>query len=58
LYSPVAGEVVAVNEALSSAPEMVNENPYDAWIFCIKADDLSGLAGLMDAEAYQHMIEE
>jgi glycine cleavage system H protein len=58
LYCPVAGEVIAINEALSSAPEMVNDSPYDAWIFCIKADDVSGLASLMDAEAYQRMIEE
>jgi glycine cleavage system H protein len=58
LYSPVAGEVIAVNEALSSAPEMVNDSPYDAWIFCIKADGVSGLASLMDADAYQRMIEE
>jgi len=58
LYCPVAGDVIAINEALSSAPEMVNDSPYDAWIFCIKADDVSVLASLMDAEAYQRMIEE
>jgi glycine cleavage system H protein len=58
LYSPIAGEVIAVNEALSNAPELVNDSPYEAWIFCLKADDVSGLASLIDAEAYQHQIEE
>ena len=58
LYSPIAGEVIAVNEALSNAPELVNDSPYEAWIFCLKADDVSGLASLINAEAYQHLIEE
>jgi glycine cleavage system H protein len=58
LFSPVAGEIVAVNLALVDEPEEVNSNPYKAWIFCIKADDLSGLEHLMDAEAYQLVIEQ
>jgi len=56
LYSPVSGEVVAVNLALEDEPEQVNEDPYGAWIFCVKADDLSGLDQLMDADAYQLVI--
>jgi glycine cleavage system H protein len=58
LYSPVSGEVVAVNLALEDEPEQVNEDPYKAWIFCVKADDLSGLDQLMDAAAYQRVIEQ
>jgi glycine cleavage system H protein len=58
LFSPVAGEIVAVNLALVDEPEQVNNNPYKAWIFCVKADDLSGLGQLMDAEAYQLVIEQ
>jgi len=58
LFSPVSGAVVAVNEALEDAPEQVNDEPYDTWLFCIKADDPAELEDLMDATAYQQMIEE
>ena len=57
LHSPVAGEIVAVNPALVDEPEQVNDNPYQAWIFCVKADDLSGLDQLLDADAYQRLID-
>jgi glycine cleavage system H protein len=58
LYSPVSGEIVAVNLALVDEPEQVNDDPYKAWIFCVKADDLSDLEQLMDADAYQLVIEQ
>ena len=58
LFSPVTGAVVAVNEALEDGPEQVNDEPYDTWLFCIKADDPAELDGLLDATAYQQMIEE
>jgi len=58
LFSPVSGVIVAVNEEVSDAPEQVNDEPYDTWLFCIKADNLAELDGLMDAPAYQQMIEE
>ncbi len=58
LYSPVTGAVVAINEDVTDSPEQVNDEPYDTWLFCIKADDLTGLDALMDAEAYQKMIED
>jgi len=58
LFSPVAGEIVAVNPALIDEPEQVNNDPYGAWIFCVKADELSGLDQLMDAEAYHLVIEQ
>jgi glycine cleavage system H protein len=58
LFSPVSGEVVAVNEALADEPEQVNDDAYGAWLFCIKADDLAELNALMDADAYQLMIEQ
>jgi glycine cleavage system H protein len=56
IFSPVSGEIVAVNLALADEPEQVNNDPYGAWIFCVKADDLSGLDQLMDADAYQLVI--
>ena len=58
LFSPVSGTVVAVNEALEDAPEQVNDEPYDTWMFCIEADDPEELEDLMDAADYQQMIEE
>jgi len=58
LFSPVAGEVVAVNEDIVDAPEQVNDDAYEAWLFCIKADDLADLDALMDAESYEQMIAD
>ena len=58
LFSPVAGTVVAVNEALENAPEQVNDEPYDTWLFCMEADDPQELDDLMNATDYQKMIEE
>jgi glycine cleavage system H protein len=58
LFSPVTGEVVAVNEAVVDEPEKVNDDAYGTWLFCIKADSLAELDSLMDANAYQQMIEQ
>lgn len=58
LFSPVTGEVVAINEALLDEPEQVNDDAYGTWLFCIKTDDLAELDALMDADAYQLMIEQ
>jgi len=53
ILSPVSGEIVEVNEALDDSPEIINEDAYDAWIFKVKASDLSELDALMDAAAYE-----
>ena len=58
LFSPVSGVIVATNQALTDEPELVNDDPYGTWLFCVKADDLSGVTQLMDADAYQALIEE
>lgn len=58
LFSPVSGEVVAVNEAVVDEPEKVNDDAYGTWLFCIKADNLAELDALMDANAYRQMIEQ
>lgn len=58
IYSPVSGEVIAVNEALEDAPEQVNESPYDdGWFFKVKPSDLSELDDALDAAGYQNAIE-
>jgi glycine cleavage system H protein len=56
LFSPIAGEIVAVNIILTDDPEQVNKDPYQAWLFCIKAEDLSGLDQLMNAADYANMV--
>ena len=58
IYSPVSGEIVAVNEDLLDAPETVNSSPYDnGWFYKIKISDEAELEELMDAEAYSDHCE-
>jgi glycine cleavage system H protein len=52
IYMPVAGEVIAVNDALADSPEKVNADAYSAWMFRIKPDNAADLGKLMDAAAY------
>ena len=52
VYAPVAGEVVAVNDALSSAPEQVNADPYGAWLYKLRPDDAGAVDKLLDAKRY------
>ncbi|MGI8690042.1 MAG: glycine cleavage system protein GcvH [Thermomicrobiales bacterium] len=54
VYSPVSGEIIAVNSALETAPEQVNNAPYsDGWMIKVRISDPSALDKLMDAEAYE-----
>jgi len=53
LYLPVSGEIVAINEALEDAPELINNTPFsDGWMIEVKLDDSSELDALMDKDAY------
>jgi glycine cleavage system H protein len=57
LYAPAGGEVIAVNEALSSSPELVNSDPYgEGWMLRIRLDDPASAEGLLDAAAYRERI--
>lgn len=59
IYAPVTGEIVAVNEDLEDAPELLNEEPYaGGWMFRIKASDISELDNLLDAEAYLAQVDD
>ncbi len=59
IFSPISGEVVAINEALEDAPETVNSSPYDdGWFFKVTPSDLNELDNALDAEAYKALIEE
>lgn len=56
LHAPVDGEVTEVNEALMNAPELINDKPYEAWIFKFKSNDTDIESQLLSAEAYQALI--
>ncbi len=58
IYSPLSGEIVAINEALEETPESVNSDPYgDGWFFRIKLNDPAELDELLSAEAYAELCE-
>jgi glycine cleavage system H protein len=58
VYSPVSGEIIAINEDLADNPDKINHSPYEeGWIFQIKlASDDKGMAEFIDAEAYAALI--
>lgn len=57
VYAPVSGEVVAVNTAVSDAPETVNKDPYGAgWMFRLKPSNQADVAALLDAAAYEAQV--
>lgn len=59
LYAPVSGKVVAVNEELEDAPELVNESPYDqGWIVRIRMSNPEELEALMDAQGYESFLKD
>ncbi|MDO9467968.1 MAG: glycine cleavage system protein GcvH [Thiobacillus sp.] len=57
VYAPVAGEVVAANNDVEASPESVNKDAYAAWMFKIKPANAGDVAGLLDAAAYQKLVE-
>lgn len=58
VYTPLAGEVVAVNDALEDAPELINEDCYDkGWIVKIKVTNPGDLDDMLDAAAYKEHVE-
>ena len=57
VYAPVAGEGVAANADLDASPEAINTDPYGAWIFKLKPNNAADVAGLLDAAAYQAVVD-
>ncbi len=58
VYSPVSGEIVAVNDALADRPETINEDAYgEGWIFVVKLSDRDELQEMLDPDAYAELIE-
>jgi glycine cleavage system H protein len=57
VYAPLSGEVVAANESLGSAPELVNQDPYgQGWLFKVKPSNQDELGQLLDAKAYEQVV--
>lgn len=59
LFAPIDGEVIAVNEAVVEAPELINSDPYgEGWLIDIEPADPLSLDGLLDADDYRKLISE
>ncbi|MBO6514912.1 MAG: glycine cleavage system protein GcvH [Phycisphaerales bacterium] len=57
VYTPAGGEIIEVNEALESSPEMLNSDPFgEAWLVKVKIEDRGNLDDAMDADAYSESI--
>ncbi|MFG8567020.1 glycine cleavage system protein GcvH [Pseudomonas paraeruginosa] len=57
IYSPIGGEVIAINEALADTLEDVNNDPYASWFFKLKPSNPAELDKLLDAAAYQAAVD-
>lgn len=57
LFSPLSGEVVAVNTALGSHPESVNDKPHEVWLIRLKPSDLQEAGNLLDTAAYEQLVK-
>ncbi|MBB3664801.1 MULTISPECIES: glycine cleavage system protein GcvH [Prauserella salsuginis group] len=56
IYAPLDGEVIAVNDAVTATPELINGDPYgEGWLVELRVADPATLEGLLDAEAYQRL---
>lgn len=59
IYAPVTGKVIATNEALEDAPEIVNSDAFnDGWFFKLQPEDMGELGALMSAEEYEQFCDE
>jgi glycine cleavage system H protein len=57
VFAPLSGEVVAVNEELSGAPELINDDPYDrGWLVRVKLSDPGEVESLLDVDAYRQLL--
>jgi glycine cleavage system H protein len=57
VYAPVAGEVIAANADVEASPESVNQDAYAAWMFKVKPANPADVNDLLDAAAYQKLVE-
>lgn len=58
VYAPIAGEVIASNEALGNSPEILNSDPYTGgWMWKMKPDNVADVSGLLDAASYEDFLK-
>jgi len=57
IYAPVAGKVVAINQAVVDAPELVNADAYANWLFALQPANAADVANLLDAAGYAAVAE-
>ena len=58
IYAPVSGTIVKVNEELEDSPELINQKPYEAFIYALEMSDSSELDNLLSYSDYQKFLEE
>jgi glycine cleavage system H protein len=59
IYSPLAGEIIDANATLTDTPDAINTSPYeDGWIFRLTPSNLGALNQLLDAAAYEQVVED
>ena len=59
VFAPVAGTVLARNDALESQPELLNSDPYgEGWVVEIEVGDIGVVNSLLDADAYRQLVED
>ena len=58
LYSPLSGEVVAINDNLEGQPELLNESPYDNWIIKIKISKTEETQDMLSSDEYEKLQVE
>ncbi|MGX8884146.1 glycine cleavage system protein GcvH [Methylovorus sp. SPW-M1] len=56
LHAPLDGVVTAINADLQGTPELINDKPYEAWIFQFKADNATDVEKLLDAAGYEAQL--
>jgi glycine cleavage system H protein len=57
IFAPISGEVVAANAELQTAPEKINQGPYQAWMFRIRPSDPSEIGALLDDKGYRKLVD-
>jgi glycine cleavage system H protein len=58
IYAPVSGRVERLNPLLEKTPELINQKPYEAFLFVVRLSAPAELAGLLDAAAYESHVEQ
>jgi glycine cleavage system H protein len=59
IYAPLDGEIAEINEQLEDSPELVNEDPFgEGWLFKMTVSDPEQVDKLLDADAYEGIVEE